>query len=62
LWFLYLRVPEPERRKVEHSLRSTEWNYALSGVVNPPTESFLPMIESAVERILAERENEVARK
>ncbi len=62
LWLFYMRSEEPERRTVEHRLRTTEWNYALSGAVNPPGETFLPMIEDAVERILAQRDSEAVRK
>jgi hypothetical protein len=62
LWLFYLRSPEPERRKVEHRLRMPEWNYALADVVHPPAETFMPMIESAVDRILAQRSAENASK
>lgn len=62
LWLFYLQSPEPERHAVEHRLRTPDWNYALSGAVNPPGETFLPMIEDAVERILAQRDSEALRK
>ncbi len=58
LWFWYLRLPEPVRVVVDHRARSQEWNFAL-GALNSPQESFLPMIESAVERVLQQRETRV---
>jgi hypothetical protein len=59
LWFWYMLAPEPQRQAIDHHARSTDWNFALQAVEQGQHESFLPMIESAVERILQKREAEM---
>jgi hypothetical protein len=59
LWFWYMLAPEPQRQAIDHRARSAEWNFALQAVEQGQHESFLPMIENAVERILQKREAEL---
>jgi hypothetical protein len=59
VWVWYMLMPEPQRQTIDHRARSTEWNFALQAVEQGQHESFLPMIESAVERILQKREAEM---
>jgi hypothetical protein len=56
VWTYYMRIEEPERVKVEHAIEAGRLNMSLTGAMHPvQQESFLPFIEGAVERILAER-------
>ena len=56
VWAYYMRIEEPERVKVEHAIEAGRLNMTLTGSMQPVAqESFLPFIEGAVERILAER-------
>jgi hypothetical protein len=55
-----MRIEEPERVKVEHAIEAGRLNMSLTGAMHPvQQESFLPFIEGAVERILAERAQKV---
>lgn len=59
VWTYYMKIEEPERVKVEHAMEAGRLNYALNGAIHPTQqESFLPFIEGAVERILAERQQQ----
>ncbi len=58
MWIWYLSSPEPRRVVVDQRARSQEWNFAL-GALSTSEESFLPMIENAVERVLQRRESGV---
>ena len=56
VWTYYMTIREPERIKVEQAMETGRLNLALNGAMHPvQQESFLPFIEGAVERILAER-------
>jgi hypothetical protein len=56
VWAYYMRIEEPERVKVEHAIEAGRLNMVVTGSMHPvQQESFLPYIEGAVERILAER-------
>lgn len=58
VWLYYMWIEEPERIRIEHAMEAGRLNLAVSGAINPTqAESFLPFIESAVERVLAERQN-----
>lgn len=58
IWAHYMLSPEPERI-TEHARAHTErWNLALANV-RDPEYNFLPMIESAVERVLSKRHIDV---
>jgi hypothetical protein len=60
VWTYYMRIEEPERVKVEHAIEAGRLNMSLTGAMHPvQQESFLPFIEGAVERILAERAQKV---
>jgi hypothetical protein len=63
LWVYHLRRPEPERKRIEARAKTDGWNYALAVAANgaPVQESFLAAVESAVERVLSKRENEMQR-
>ncbi|MFB3814629.1 MAG: hypothetical protein ACE14L_11000 [Terriglobales bacterium] len=60
LWLWYLRAPEPERVVIDQRARGRDWNLAL-GTIAQPQESFLPMIETMVERVLERREATTAK-
>ena len=60
IWVYFLRRPEPERKRIEARVRTENWNYALASATNAlPQESFLAVVESAVERVLSKRESEL---
>jgi hypothetical protein len=58
VWAYYMRIEEPERVKVEHAMEAGRLNMTIVGSMQQPVqqEAFLPFIEGAVERILAERQ------
>lgn len=55
IWTYWLRVPEPERIKVEMRHQAERWNFALADA-SRPQDSFMAAVESAVERVLSKRE------
>jgi hypothetical protein len=55
VWNYYMRIDEPERVKVEHAIEAGRLDMTISGAIHPQSDTFLPFIEGAVERILAER-------
>jgi len=58
VWLQYVLLREPERVRVEQVYEAQHWNYALANATaaEPPTQdAFIPMIESAVERVLQHR-------
>ena len=56
VWAYYMRLEEPERVKIEHAIEAGRLNMVVSDSIHPVhQEAFLPYIEGAVERILAER-------
>jgi hypothetical protein len=60
VWTYYMRIEEPERVKVEHAIEAGRLNMSLVGAMHSAQqETFLPFIEGAVERILAERQAKV---
>jgi hypothetical protein len=59
VWLQYLRAPEPQRLPIDYRARSMDWNLALQSINQPSQESFLPMVEDAVERVLQKRESEM---
>jgi len=60
VWCYYMRIEEPERVRVEHGIEAGRLNMSLVGAMHPvQQETFLPFIEGAVERILAERAQKV---
>lgn len=61
VWCYYMRIEEPERVRVEHAIEAGRMNMVVSGDIHPAQQAaFLPYIEGAVERILAEREQQKA--
>jgi hypothetical protein len=61
VWAYYMTIQEPVRIKVEQAMEAGRLNLALNGAMHPvQQESFLPFIEGAVERILAERAQQKA--
>ena len=59
LWLQYLRTREPERVTIDYRARSAEYDLALSSISQSSQQSFLPMIENAVERVLRKRGTEM---
>jgi hypothetical protein len=61
VWCYYMRIDEPERVRVEHAIEAGRLNMVVAGDIHPAQQAaFLPYIEGAVERILAEREQQKA--
>jgi hypothetical protein len=62
VWLYYMVIQEPARIKVEQVIEAGHFNMSLSGAMQSQqggTDSFLPFIEGAVERILQERASKV---
>jgi len=58
VWLQYVLLKEPERVRVEQVYEAQHWNYALANATASEASSqdaFIPMIESAVERVLQHR-------
>lgn len=60
LWTFYIASPEPARRPVLVETSSERWNHTLSGLHHEDAESFLPLLEARVERVMTRHRGELA--
>jgi hypothetical protein len=60
-WAAYLLVPEPARKPVLAETEPERWNNAINGIQHPEQsiDSFLPLLEARVERVMIRHRNEV---